>query len=133
MPIRADWYDDTRKIIHLEFEGRLTWDDLYKATESSLRLHDEAQGKVHTIIDVVKVTSTPNLNVSAMQRVIRAGVGKHPNKGVSVITGARPLVRTVFSVFERLYPTAMKGYRYAETVEAALAMLEKEPTTSQPA
>jgi UDP-N-acetylglucosamine 2-epimerase len=123
MNVVVEWFDENKHIIIYRFEPRWNWQDLFTAIEEATVLLDEAEHTVDIILDVHKSPSIPNLNPVGLQKVANAPTAQHPNMGTFFMVGAKPYVKTMFDVFGRIYPKAVKQYKLVNSVEEAVQQI----------
>lgn len=119
------WHNTAQTIIRYHFPKAWSWDDIYSAIDKAVVLLDSVQHRVCLVLDLTESERVPNLNVIGLQRIANAPTAKHPNAGIFVMVGMRPVVRAIADVFFRLYPAAGKQYRTAATLEEAITLINE--------
>ncbi len=129
MTVNVTWFNEEKTLIHYDFEGRWTWEDLYKAIDDALALLNSVTHRVDIFLDTSNSVSVPNLNVAGLRRVASAPTATHPNTGIFVMVGLKSFIRIAFDIFARIYPRAIRQYRIAISIEDAINIVAKERAT----
>lgn len=127
MAIELFWDDDAQTTLLLEFNGRWTWDELYRTLAAIKKITDTADHEIAALVDVsrglyispAEIFSAKGLeNARALLTLGRDGTGP------VVIVGASPLIRNIYDAFHRLDPKALGSVRFADTLDDARLMLK---------
>jgi hypothetical protein len=121
MGITVAWDNERKTIIRYTYTGQWTWPEFYAAAEQQHCLQDEVKHRVDMIVDTLATSFIPDGLQWQFNRAISLS---HPNTGITVIVSDRPLIKSVFYLFCKMYPTAADRYRLVETMEQAQAFLQ---------
>lgn len=69
MPVRVDWFDETKTILYWQFSGRWTINELLAVYDEACRLCDTVPDRwVHAIVDTRETSMMPNLITSSVSK-----------------------------------------------------------------
>ena len=117
MPIEVCWGDETHTYIDYRLTDPWDWDHYQVACQDWQSLADEADGKLCTILDF---TETAYLPRGALAHLQKTAVNPHPMNGVLIMVGVNPLLRTIISIMQRLYPKAAQSLTLVATRAEAM-------------
>ena len=124
MPITVEWFTDEKTVIHYEYKGKWTWEELYNAIAISNKMIDTVEGVVDTIIDLRQSSMVPaNVFSHGKQALANA----HPRQGKMVIVGAHRFILTLYDTFVKVYnrPGEKLPTVFIATIEEAAQYLEQ--------
>ncbi|GAB5493696.1 MAG: hypothetical protein Phog2KO_39110 [Phototrophicaceae bacterium] len=116
MPVEVMWDDDAKTIIRQKFEGIISLDDYYKATDDFVTLASSVDYTVHSIFDRREIEKSEGSFIKAMQY---ANKQKINNLGIRVVLQASSMTKTIVNMGRYLAPDLIKNIIFAETIEEA--------------
>lgn len=128
MTITTRWYDDEKRAVYCLFEGKWTWDELFKAFAETDELAESVDYPVKVVIDVHRTQHVPVLSPTAMSKLASLTNNRTEKVAGMVFTGARGFVKAMYDVFSRIYPKAAEKYQFADTVDELEAIINKTTT-----
>lgn len=126
MAIELYWDDDARTTMLMEIEGAWTWDEMYETAQKIKKVTDNATHEIAAILDVSRGATVPGgsiFNPQTLQHgrnMLKMGEG---GTGPLIIVGANSFIRTIYNALYRLDKKALSHVQFADTVEAARALL----------
>ena len=119
MPYEVNWHPELPHVLVMRLYGAVTLKEALDATEEEGQYIRQADGKVHTIIDLREVTGIPNDFLSVVPRIGTMPAASHPNVGRKVVVGARGLARLFLDIFSNV----VRRLVMVDTMEEAEAYL----------
>ena len=118
--IEVRWYDAQKHIILVKENRTWAWNDFYTARNQINRMIAEAPHTVHMIIQITYNYMPSN----AITHMWATGKTRAPNKGLTVLVGARAFGRMMYNLYLRVASKEQAArLRMAESMEEALAMI----------
>lgn len=118
MPVRVDWFDETQTILHWQFSGRWTINELLDVYDEACRMCETVPDRwVHTIADMRETSMMPNLVSSSVAN--RALRDPKNYAGAFVVTKSG-FFRAMVNIMNRIGGSKGK-FTLVETMEAAQA------------
>lgn len=127
MGIELYWDNDEQTILLCEFDGRWTWDEMFKMLNGIKKVTDNADREIGAIIDVRNGLNFPGGallsadNFEKARQVLKMGDG---GTGPIVIVGANGAVKTIYNTMASLNKTAAANIHFADTLKQARAFLQ---------
>ena len=120
MSIQVRWNDDSEKLVHFQFIGKWTLDDLYEALAAGYQLQNSKDFIVDMIFDMTQSNSLPP-NIMSINSYVERNRNPH---SLSVVITKNAFVRTMADTFTRLTP--QESYiLFAKDYASALEELAK--------
>lgn len=124
MSITPYWYDDDKTILVHPYECSLQWDDVYQMQARAIEL---TRGITYPICIIADGTEASFSGLSGWVTNLYRLAQRHPDNWVLVVIviqqsclhSAQHLTR----IFEHVFPAYRGKYRYATTLEEALAII----------
>ena len=123
MTIRIRWFDDSKRIVFWEFEGRWTLDELHTIyTESHNMCLTVPENTIIALLDMTSPTMNsipPNIfsTLSARRRT------QAPNFDMVVLVSSNTLVKVFINIMNKM-PALREHFALYETFEEALAFIK---------
>ncbi|MFN8527638.1 MAG: hypothetical protein U0670_03400 [Anaerolineae bacterium] len=117
MPVNGEWLDEARTIWQYNFIGRWTWEEFYAV---STRMHEEFRTLEHRIDMIANFEQSERIPAGAISEVSNITQTAPPNWGCAVVIGANMLIRSLVSVFGRVFSQWKDKYIVARDQEEAL-------------
>jgi hypothetical protein len=127
MPITVSWYDDERNILTWQVEGNWTIEEFYSAVTDTRALSLESPHQNHVIVNASAMASRPRGNLLPHFRNALASIELETVVYVKARGGSKFIEILVNMVFRTNSKLGVKHFRYAKTVEDAVALLEIAP------
>lgn len=122
MGIDLYWDDDNLTTLLCVFDGRWTWDELYKTLQTVKRITDDVEHEVSAIIDMRKGLQFPGGSIFNAQglefakQVLKMSDGK---SGPMVIVGANRMVRSAHDTMSGFNRSSVSKVFFTDTVQQA--------------
>jgi len=116
MPVKVDWYKDTKHISFI-FNGKWSWEELFEAIDEVVRRLDTVGEPVFLVIDVNNTGFVPTYSYHNLKRVATAPTMSHPNTQKLLMIGANRYVELMVNVFKKAFPDAGGRYLLFKTFE----------------
>lgn len=130
MPVNVVWHDTEKTIMRVYFDGPWKWDDVYGTPNQTNRLAEDVSGKFHMIVEMYNISSIPR--GMSIRKLIETSKQKHPNTGMTVISGINPTIKPVVNTI--LSAAFFGNFRFAVNTEEAVRLIEtyktKNPSTT---
>ena len=127
MPITVSWHDDEENILIWQVEGNWTIEEFYSAVTDTRALSEQSPGGNHVIVNASAMASRPRGNLLPHFRNALANVKLEMVVYVKARGGSKFIEILVNMVFRTTTKLGVKRFRYAKTVEEAVAMLDIAP------
>jgi hypothetical protein len=127
MTVSVIWDDEAKTIQRYVYEGRWTWDELFKALDDGHRMLDEIDYKADSIVDMQRAGPMPPNALVNLKHVYKKG-GSHPNySGLTIFINAAQFIRAITMMVAEFYPEASKNIKfiYAQNLEEAYAIIHE--------
>ncbi len=121
MPYEVNWHPELPRVLVMRLYGAVTLKEALDATEEEGEYIEQADTKIHTIIDLRDVTGVPNDFLSAVPRIGIMPAASHPNAGQKVVVGAHGLTRLFLDIFSNV----VRRLIMVDTMEEAEAYLRE--------
>lgn len=128
MPIELFWDDDTQTVMLCEFNGRWTWDELYRVLATTRRLSEERGRIFGAIIDVRKGSTVPGgtiFNRESLDRFRGIRQMAANGRGPVVVLGMNGLIKTIIDTVKSLDTSATNELFFADTMPEAQEIIYK--------
>ncbi len=123
MPITIRWFDDTKRIVLWEFEGKWTLDELHAIYSESHNMCLTVPE--NTVIALVDMTRSPNTIPSSIFSTLKARKRSEvPNFDMAVIVSDSTLIKVFVNVMDQM-PALHEHFKVVLTREDALAFIEQ--------
>ena len=73
-------------------------------------------------MDIQRSPTLPRLSPTGLRNLANAPTVSHENTGIIIVAGASALVKMLYDLFSRLYPTAAEKYHLVESMDKAEAI-----------
>ncbi len=128
MPINIRWFDDTKRVILWEIEGKWTLDEMHEVyTTGNAMCLEVPENTVNALIDITGSKMIPSNIFSALSTRARTGA---PNYDMAVLVSSNALVKVFATTLNKL-PGLSEHFAVVTTREAALAFIEKRRTQQE--
>lgn len=121
MPIKVEWVNQQRTIIHYNVIGNWTWDDYKAANAITDDMVKSVDHPVALICDFSFSTAIPPRMLSNIGRSLRQK--RSPNVSHIVTVGITGLLRNLTDVLSTLYPTATADIIHAHSIDHAYRLI----------
>ncbi|NDJ33409.1 MAG: hypothetical protein GYB64_01945 [Chloroflexi bacterium] len=127
MPITVKWH--TPESVIVVYTPGWDWSDFAQSGRDLRALLDEATGTTPIIIDVSDIGRMPTGSFSSLPSVAqKSPLFWHPNAGRVIVVGPDSMVRTVGTVFRKVFAEQAERMTYVDTLEQAEALIAEDPT-----
>jgi hypothetical protein len=122
--IKAEWFDETRTIIYVEYIGQWTWQEWKPIQAQLIKMMSSVDYKVDYIINMTNSSYPPPGVLYRWNEFMIISPG---NLGVVVFVGMRSVLKALVNTFCYVFPEAAKNYpfEFARTVAEADAILTR--------
>lgn len=120
MPITASWHQNNDHILIYNFHGHWTWDDLYDVLLLGREMMQEVNHEVFVICELTKSSIIP---ASSVRRLGDIANTRPVNTTQVFLVGEHYLMKTLYAIFQRIYPNLSTNYILVPTLEDALDMI----------
>lgn len=123
MPITIRWYDETKRIVLWEFEGKWTLDDFHAIHTRSHNLCMEVPHQpVIALIDMTRAHHSVPGNI--FTSISARGRGKAPNFDMAVVVSHSTLIKVFISTMNKL-PSMENQFAFFDSHNAALSFIHQ--------
>lgn len=123
MPVRVDWFNEGKTILHWQFSGRWTINELLQVYDEACRMCDTVPDRwVHTIADMRETSMMPNLVSSSVAN--RAMRDPKNYAGAFVVT-ASGFFQAIVNIVNHIGGSKGK-FQIASSIEAAQAAIAEQ-------
>jgi hypothetical protein len=123
MTIIVDWYNDNHTEIVNTHIGDWTWEELFAALDQTVQLMNTVNHKVNVISDFRQSRHIPFMRPSILQKVADAAIRKQRNRGLYFVIGANGFIKSLYGIFNKLYPRSVAEYQFIEDDEQLQTLL----------
>jgi hypothetical protein len=123
MTINIVWDNPEKTIARYDYEGKWSWEELYKALQEFHQMLDTVNHPVDVIIDMQRTRLLPE---NVLARGSNVGQMVHPNQGITVVVGANSLVRAMADLYKRIYAKKAANFFMASKLDEAHAIIAKD-------
>lgn len=123
MTVTVRWLDEQQTIVLYELSEDWTWSELYPAFEQALDMEHSVQHRVDVILELPPLLGIPP---NAVSNIINIAQKQPANLRLSVFLTRRGYIKALLNVAAHLSPTVHDFYRFAETVDDAVALIEHD-------
>lgn len=129
MPVRADWFDETKTIILWQFSGRWSLTEMLDAYDEGCRLCDTVPDRwIHVIADMRDTTTLPNLISSS---IAKRAARDPRNYDMAFVVTTSSFFQAIVNILNRLAGSKGK-FQIASSIEAAQAAIAERRKTLPP-
>lgn len=132
MGVEVEWDNAAKTVIRFSYAGRWTWDEMYRAVDTSTALIDSVPHPIAMIIDMSESAGVPP---GAMTHGRAIQQRAHPHVVMQVTVNAGGFVMSMARAFSKLYGTLTQSNmtHFASSVDEARALIiQKMPQTARP-
>jgi hypothetical protein len=126
MAVSLHWDNDIHTVMRYDFYGRWTWDEFSPEYDRASILLRASNWTVHFIMHLCDDIACNHLPPGALLRAINIHRNAPANTGKTIIVNAGMVYRTVAHTGMAAYPAIGKKYGFADSLEAARALLAAE-------
>lgn len=129
MGIELYWDDDARTVMLMEVRDQWTWDELTETLNKVKRVTDTAGYEIGAILDLGPSLRIPGGTIftpgalTYARKVLQMSEG---GSGPVVVVGGGPVIKTIAGAVKALDAGAVSKVRFADTVDAARALLNAD-------
>src|SRR5690349_1763749 len=98
MPVNIEWDNEAKTIIHMEYVGHWTWEELYAATAKSTVMLDEIDHKADFIHDWLQSGGVPSNAIVHTKNLIEK---RHARVGIVIMVWNNSLLKATWSAFSK--------------------------------
>jgi hypothetical protein len=122
MGVTVQWDDDAKTVIRYDFEGDWDWTEFGVKAQEAFAMTRSVEHKVDTISNFKPGAKVPQ---DAFFQFRRAMTKAPKNRGITVIVGATLFIRTLVTVFSRIYKQLGERLQLADSLEQAQTILQE--------
>ena len=122
MGITVQWDNEEKTVIRYDFEGYWEWSEFRKKAEEAFAMTRSVKHKVDTISNFLPGTSLPKNAIFQFRRIMSEAP---ENRGVNCIVGASNFIRTLVTIFSRIYTQLGERLIIADSLSQARSILKK--------
>lgn len=123
MAVTIQWDDAQKSIMVFHFEGRWTWDEFFTQFELVI---DDIKAQSHPLDATANFEKSAGIASNALGSVFKASRQMPKNWNGTLIIGATSLIRSLMSVFQRVYPQWGGRYSIANNLDHARALIAEK-------
>ena len=117
MPITVRWMDNSQVLLRYDFIGRWTWQECERAVEQAKVLIGQVRHPVYVWVDMRENEHIPVGDLLIHLR--RFTISSNTNWGGGVILGTSNTIKTIFSLFQRIYPPLGRRFHLVDNDQQA--------------
>lgn len=122
MSIQIRWFDEKKSIVHYEFVGVWTWEDLHLVLNKATEMGLSVSHPIDAIVDLTRNGSTP---MGALLNLRQITSWEAVTWNTAVLIGANPVTRGVIATFRGLYPRLGARYHTANSIPEAVEIIRR--------
>ncbi len=100
MPVTLEWGNTEKTLLNVNFEGKWTWDDVYKSLDEIYGLLGSVDHKVNTVFDFTRSASIP---MNALTHLRATNRTVHSNQALVILVGLNLFMTKLIDIFVRVY------------------------------
>jgi len=127
----CDWLDEQKTILLVKALSEWTWNDAYSALTDHLKQLESVSHDVYSIYDLSAAPKHPvGLTVPHLKYAMSA---QRPNQKLTIFVGLGFELQMLFRVTQQAFQlgAVYRTYRFANTLDEALRMIEAHKLTYQ--
>lgn len=128
MPVRAYWEDETHTLVHYNFEGNWTWDELYPAYYQAIEMEKSVPHRVDVILDMRQSKKIPS---NALMHIKNISDKQPPNIGLSVLVSNSAFLASMYRIGVQFYSKIGHYFFLTTSMEEAYTMIAKARETAK--
>ena len=121
MPVDFHYIDDKIKILHYQFKGNWTWDELWSTVDNAREVTTTAP-RVNIIADFRETGVISNDALTHLRKLVTS---RPRNRGIVVIVGSNLIVRTIINMGKPLFPRSLR-FDIVDTIDEAMDIIYAE-------
>ncbi|MEO8606838.1 MAG: hypothetical protein ABI690_03095 [Chloroflexota bacterium] len=129
MPVRVYGEDETHTLVHYDFEGNWTWDELYPAYYQAIEMEKSVSHRVDVILDMRQSKKIPS---NALMHIKNISDKQPPNIGLSVIVTNSAFLASMYKIGVQFYAKIGHYFFLTTSLDEARQMIAKSRATVQP-
>jgi hypothetical protein len=122
MPVRVSWDDEKQSVVRMEFTGKWSWDEMYKATEESVKLRKSKSYQCALIMDMMDGMHIPSGALTHMRNAMSMS---SEDREVTVVVTDKQFVKTLATMFMKLYKKLGDKLVVVESLPEARAAIQE--------
>jgi hypothetical protein len=122
MGISVSWYNPTKTIIHIVYDGDWDWDDLNNTLDEVQTRLDASDHPVDIIADFRKSSTFPHDPSSQFTRWRQ--FWQNEELGFGVVIGIHPVLKFFLTLFIHTMPSVQRKIHFADSLYGAEILLE---------
>lgn len=126
MAIQVNWDNDEQTIILYAFNGKWSWDDLFKALDKVESMAATVPHTVDAIIDLSSADLIPSgmiFSFDGNRQAKKLASRAERSRGEIVIAGANGFIRSIYDAFRAFDKKTAGGVHFTDTLDEARAYL----------
>jgi len=121
MPIATAWHSKHQNILVYTFNYHWSWNDLYDQLLIGRKMMSQVNHDVFVIVDLTNSSIIP---ASSVRRLGDIADTRPQNTAKVFLVGNHYLMRTLYSVFQRIYPNLTDKYLLVSTLDDAIRTID---------
>ena len=121
--IKVEWLDRDQRIMLWVFEGKWGWDQYYESVKLAHEMLREVAPDRTDIIALM--VNSPGLPPNALSNIRQVSMKSPDNWKLTVVVGGGAFIKSMVSIGRRVNKNLGDKYAVADTLEAALAVIEQ--------
>ena len=122
MGVTVQWDNDEKTVIRYDFTGYWDWAEFREKAQEAFAMTRSVPHKVDTISNFLPGTSIPRNAIFQFRRIMTEAP---ENRGVNCIVGISHFIRTLVTIFSRIYTQLGERLMVADSLEHARSILEE--------
>ena len=123
MPVTLTPYHDDESILIYTLAGTWSWEEFFRVDKIVWDRFEQSDERLDLIFDL---TSSKGIPLGINRALSLAGRRTAPvERGLGIVVNAPPIARVIIRILRRVYPKAAQIYRFVDTLEEAIELIEK--------
>ncbi len=129
MPVRVYWEDESHTLVHYDFVGNWTWDELYPAYYQAIEMEKSVTYRVDVILDMRQSRRIP---ANVLMHVKNISDKQPPNIGLSVLVSNSAFLASMYKIGVQFYAKIGHYFFLTTSLDEAYQMIAKARAAAQP-
>lgn len=127
----VSWFNDERGVIIATLQGEVSYADVKQQFDEISDLLDTVDRPVYVCHELTGIRRTSQVHIKEVMQAARHPVITHPNRAFSYFISAPRRAQMVVDLSTRIFPSSVKRFAFAHTLEEALKDIEKREATAK--
>jgi hypothetical protein len=122
MPIMVKWDDEAQSVVLMRFQGKWSWDEMYKAAQESVALRKAKTHRCALILDLLQGANVPTGALTHLRNALSIS---SEDREITVVLTDKPFLKTLYTMFTKLYKKLGDTLFLADTMEDARRVISE--------